>query len=518
VTVPLVFSTSGAKRSLAVSFGLAGQAGSPQEACSSANTPLQAVVTDAATGAPVRGVSVGFSRQSGTALPVALARGTTDADGIARSSLLTSTAVTLSAGSLAVGMFNASSAGSIAVTAGVCTAALTASADRSATYYGDPVTVSGTATHTAAGGPVALAGASLRITEAVAGRVLALGQVSSAADGSFRMAVRPTLSGSLAVTLAATPSWTGANATAGSVTVSQPATVLTAVANATDVGYAAPVLVSGTLLRDAAGSLTPVLGAMVSVRSTSGTGVVTSLGSATVAANGAWKATVMPRASGVLSAWFAGNAGQPAAGATAGSLTVGTWTPAVTLAAQAGSQLAGAANKLTGTVSRTYAGVTTAAPGVPVRVYLQTTTGSSLLLTSTSTTASGTFSVTAAPTENGTLVARILSVPGYADGASTGVPIAVTTRVSASGPAYVGTGLLFAITATVSAPRAAAVSLESWNGSAWDPVASATTASTGIARFSVTAGSVGAHLYRALVTGDGRGADGVSANLTVTVR
>ncbi|HEV2885411.1 MAG TPA: hypothetical protein VGX49_00750, partial [Jatrophihabitans sp.] len=387
VTVPLVFSTSGSKRNLTVSFGIAGQSGSPQEACVSAGTPLRAVVTDAATGAPVRGVSVGFSRQSGTALPVALARGTTDAAGIASSSLLTSTAVTLTASTTAVGPFNAYPASSIAITTGVCTAGLTATADHSATYYSDPVTVSGLLTHPSAGGNVALAGASLQVNETAAGRVLALGRVSSAADGSYRLVARPTLSGTLTVALAATPSWTAASATAGTVTVSLPATMLTAGANATDVGYAAPVVVSGTLQRAAGRLLTPLTGAMVSVRSTSATGAVTSLGSATVAANGSWKATVTPRASGVLSAWFAGTAGQPAAGATAGSLTVGTWTPALTLAAQAGQQLAGAANRLTGTVSRSYAGATGPAPAVTVRIYLQTTTGAFVLLASTSSTA-----------------------------------------------------------------------------------------------------------------------------------
>src|SRR3954469_24858549 len=83
VTMPLVFSTSGTKRNVAVAFGIAGQSGSPQAACVSASTPLRATVTDTVTGTPVRGVSVGFSKQSGTALPVALARGTTDAVGIA---------------------------------------------------------------------------------------------------------------------------------------------------------------------------------------------------------------------------------------------------------------------------------------------------------------------------------------------------------------------------------------------------------------------------------------------------
>lgn len=520
VTMPLVFNTTGPKRNLAVSFGVVGQSGNPQSACISAGAPLRARVTDVATGAAVRGISVGFSRQSGTALPVALPRGVTDADGVAGSSLLTSTAVTLTATTLAAGSFNAYAGSSLTVTVAVCTAGLTAAADRAATYYGDPVTVSGMVTRASAGPDVPLAGAALQISQTVPGRVLALAlaRVTSAADGSYRAVVRPTLSGTLTVALAATPSWTAASASAGAVAVSLPGTVLSATANATDVGYAAPVLVSGTLLRDAGGSLSPVSSAMVSIRSTSATGTLTTLGSATVAANGSWKATVTPRASGVLSARFAGTAGQPAADATVGSLTVGVWTPAVTLTAQAGQQLAGAANRLTGAVSRSYGGATGPAPGVAVRIYLQTTTGASVLLATTSTTATGTFAVTAAPTENGTLTAKDASVTGYVDAASTGVPIAVTTKVAVSAPTYVGAGLAFAVTATVTAPRAGAVTLEAFNGSSWNSVASATSATTGIARFSLTAGSTGTYLYRARVTGDGRGAAGLSSNLTVTVR
>ena len=324
--------------------------------------------------------------------------------------------------------------------------------------------------------------------------MLALGRVTSGVDGSYRLAVRPTSSGTLTVALAASQSWTVATATAGAVTVNQPATVLTAAANASDVGYAAPVLVSGTLQRDAGGALSPVTGAQVSIRSTSGTGAVSVLGSAAVAANGTWKATVAPRSSGVLSAVFAGTAGQPAASAVAGSLTVGTWTPAVTLAATASQQLAGAGNRLTGTVTRSYGGASGPAPGVPVRIYLQTSTGASVLLSSTSTTTTGTFTVTAAPAENGTLVARVVSVAGYADASSAGVPIAVTTKATVTGPAYVGTGLQFALTATVTAPRAAALTLEGYSGGSWTALASATSTSTGSARFTLTAGSVGPHL------------------------
>ena len=286
-----------------------------------------------------------------------------------------------------MGAFNATPASAITITTAVCTADLSAAARPQRGLLRRPGDGQRHPTHTSPAGPSRWPGRRCRSTETVAGRVLALGRVTSAADGSYRLAVRPTPSGTLAVALAASPSWTAASATAGAVTVNQPATVLTAAANATDVGYAAPVLVSGTLQRDAGGTLSPVTGAMVSVRSTSGTGAVSMLGSAAVAANGTWKATVAPalvgRAVGRCSP--APPVSRPPA-SIAGSLTVGTWTPAVTLAATASQQLAGAGNRLTGTVSRSYGGGDRPAPGVPVRIYLQTSTGASVLLGSTSTT------------------------------------------------------------------------------------------------------------------------------------
>jgi hypothetical protein len=112
----------------------------------------------------------------------------------------------------------------------------------------------------------------------------------------------------------------------------------------------------------------------------------------------------------------------------------------------------------------------------------------------------------------------VASVAGYSDAASAGVPIAVTTKAGVTGPAYVGTGLQFALTATVTAPRAAAVTLEGYSGGSWTVLGTATSSSTGSARFVLTAGGAGTYLYRVRVTGDSRGADGLSPNLTVTVR
>ena len=98
-----------------------------------------------------------------------------------------------------------------------------------------------------------------------------------------------------------------------------------------------------------------------------------------------------------------------------GPLQVGTWTSAVSLSVQLAQQQAGAANKVTGVVTRSYHGTSGPAPSVPVGIYLQTTTGASLLLATLSTNAAGSFTGYIAPAENGTLVARIVSLAGYTD-------------------------------------------------------------------------------------------------------
>lgn len=358
----------------------------------------------------------------------------------------------------------------------------------------------------------------MTISATAGGKVTALGKATSSADGSYTAAVRPTASGTVSVALAATTSWTATSAGAGTLVVSSPGTAITAALNAPDFGYAAPVLVSGTRTRHAGGILTPVPSGTVTIRSTSASGAVSALGTAPVLADGTWKATVTPRISATVTAVYAGTAGRPAASATAGSLTVGTWTPALTLTAATSQQLAGAANRVSGTVTRSYGGATVAAPSVPVRIYPHTTTGANVLLSTVSTSVTGTFAVNVAPAENGTLVAKVMTVPGYLDAASSTVPVTVTTKVTATAPMYVLTGNTFNVSATVMAPRALAVALDSFNGSVWTPVSTTTSTAAGLDKFSLTAGAVGKYTYRITGTGDARGADGVSATFTATVR
>ena len=54
LSLPVVFSTSPVKRAVNISYDVAGQSGAAESICTGAISSLRAVVTDAATGSPVR--------------------------------------------------------------------------------------------------------------------------------------------------------------------------------------------------------------------------------------------------------------------------------------------------------------------------------------------------------------------------------------------------------------------------------------------------------------------------------
>jgi hypothetical protein len=517
VTVPLAFNTTGTKRNLAVSLSVTGQSGTGQSICAGASTPIQALVTDVTTGSPVRGVTVSFTRQAGTAAAASLPAKATGVDGTAASTVSSTTAVTLTAKTAAIGPFNAFAGTSIAVTAAQCSTTLSAAANKTSAYYADAVTVTGLLTRDASGVQVALPGAPVWIQETVDTKTTTLATVSTKADGSFSAVVHPVASGTLLATLAASSAWTAATASIGDLTVLAPRTTLTAGANLADVGYLNPVVASGTLLRNGATS-TALARSTVSIVSTPASGSEIVMGKAIVATDGTWMITIKPRASGQLSARYGGAPGQPAATADIEALTVGTWTTGLTLSTELSSVTAGNADKVTGVVTRAYGSDSGGAPALQVKLYLVTTTGASNLLTTVTTNASGVYSGSVYPTENGTIVAKVASIAGYADSASDGVPVSVTTRVTGSTPAIAAATKPFTVTASVSAPRAAAVTIYVLSGSTWTSIASGTTETNGVLRVSVPGRSAGKYTLRVSFGGDDRGSANVSANFGVTVR
>ncbi|HET6209256.1 MAG TPA: hypothetical protein VFD94_02675, partial [Jatrophihabitans sp.] len=518
LTLPVVFATSPVKRAVSIGYDVAGQSGLAESICTGAITSLRAVVTDTATGSPVRGLTLIFSRQAGTSPALTSGSALTGPDGVALTTVSGTTALTLGAKSAAVGAFAANPGVSLPVTAAKCVATLAGSADRTTSYYADPVTVTGLLTRDANGQQVPLSGAGVQIVETVAGRTQLLSTVLSGPDGTLRAVLHPVASGVLSLLLPATVSWGSVSAPVGPLTVLTPSTAITGTANLTDVGYADPVLLSGTLTRIAGAVSGPLAPASVLIRSTPASGPAVVLGSATVAGNGNWTATVRPRTSGELTASYAGGPGLPAASVDVGPLQVGTWTSAVSLSVQLAQQQAGAANRVTGVVTRSYGGVTGPAPSVPVGIYLQTTTGGRLLLATLSSNAAGSFTGYVAPVENGALVARIVSLAGYTNADSTTSPVAVATRITASAPSVVLLGNPVSFTGMLSAPRAGTVSVDQLVGSSWVSVLTTSASSAGRVSALLTGLTTGSYTFRLSFAGDGRGGAGSSLNLPVIVR
>jgi 5-hydroxyisourate hydrolase-like protein (transthyretin family) len=279
--------------------------------------------------------------------------------------------------------------------------------------------------------------------------------------------------------------------------------------------------VSGTLRRDAGGTLTPVAAGKVQVTVTApGTSTATVLGTATTDGAGAWSLTVSPAAGGSLAAVFAAVAGQPAARTVVGDLVVASWTTTTTLTTSTASVAQGVPVTATGLVTRTGGGTTQPAPAVAVKVYLQPAVGGAEVLVGSSTTrADGTYTVAARPTENGVLRTRVVAVPGHQDSASPTRAVTVAAGVSATPSTRTPrVGVAFTVRTAVVPAQAAAVRLErSVAGGAWTQVQTATTSSAGAWTFSVTPVTTGSVSYRVSVGATARNAAATSTETAVTV-
>lgn len=431
VKSPLTFAT-GTTRPVTVRLAAAGQApadGGNVRVCTSAAFPLVATVVDTATGQPVKGLATAFTKQTAAmTAPSAAGSATSLVDGTATSSQTTAVATTYR-GRTALGkVYAASNLASLVATPARCTTSLAATADEEDVYYGDPVTVSGQLSAASAGTPVAAAGVALTVKLTKAdGKVLTLGSTKTKADGGFSVVVKPTASGTLTVSLAATTGYEAASVTVGPVTVALPATRITGAVDPADVGYGGAVRVTGTLERVVEGVATPLGGKAVGVYVTPPGGTAVKIGQATTTATGTFSVAPALKVSGVLSVSFAGITGQPAASAEVGAVVAGTWTTALTASASPTSVPAGTAVTLTGVVSKTYDGADQPAVGVKVSVYFQASGATSpTLVTSTTTKTGGTYTARAYPRSTGTWTVKVLPVAGYAGSAAAPVTITVS--------------------------------------------------------------------------------------------
>ncbi|WP_418064227.1 hypothetical protein [Pimelobacter simplex] len=406
VTSPLTFAT-GTARPVTVAF----PAGTSTAVCTGAAFPLIARVVDTASGQPVKGLAVALTKQTATmTAPAAAGSPLTTVEGTAVLSQTATVATTYRARTTAGTVYAAGGPATLVATPARCATALTAELDRSATYYGDPVSVSGRLTAAVPSG-VTLA---VRLTTA-AGRVLPLGTAKTGADGRFGLVVKPTESGVVSVVLTASTAYAAATATAGSLVVSSPATLITGAADRTEVGFGQNVTVTGTLRRDAGGTVTPLAAKPVAVYvAPAGGGAAVRVGSATTTPDGRFTAVVPLKVSGVLSVTYAGAAGQPAASSAIGPVTAGTWTTAVTATTSASTVAAGGSVTLSGTATRTYGSTTLPAPGLRLKVTFRATGSATSTVVATPTTAAnGTFTLRVLPKAAGTWTVSVPAVAGY---------------------------------------------------------------------------------------------------------
>lgn len=431
VSSPLTFA-SGSARPVTIALSAANQStadGSTASVCTGASFPLQATVVDVASGAPVKGLTVSLKKQVGGILGT-LGNLLSSVLGISGSTTSITVPTTYTATTAAGTVYAAGASPALSAVPGTCATTLTASADRTAVYYGDPVTVTGRVSRTVSGRTFGVAGLTVPVrlttTNGTTSRVTTLGSALTTADGTWTAVVKPLANGALSADVPASTAYAARSVALGTTQVTLPETTLTATVNKTDVGYGLPVLVSGTLQRVAGSAVSGVKGT-VSFLVTPPGGKAVKIGSATSTAAGTFTASVPLKVSGSLSVAYAGVAGQPAAGVVVGPVTAGTWTTQLTGAASSTSIGLGGSTTLTGTVTRTYAGSTLPAPGLKVQVWFTpggTTTKS--LLGSSITTSAGTFTAKVSPRTSGSLSLLLAAVAGYTE--ATGGPFPITVR------------------------------------------------------------------------------------------
>lgn len=426
LTSPLTFAT-GSTRPVTVTLGLAAQEGTPASVCTAAAFPVTATVTDTASGAPVKGLSASFTKQT-TTMTAAAAAGTATTLVTGKATLnATATLSTRYAASVPAGsVYAAGTSPAVTAVPEKCAVELTGAASASRVYYGDAITASGTLTRRAAGASVPVAGASLpvKLTYESAGtpKVLTLATARTAADGTWSVVVRPTTTGAMWVAVPASAAYEPAFTDVGPVAVDLPATDLTAAVDRTDVGFGTGVVVTGMLTRTAGTVVTGVAGSTVAVKVTAPGKPAAVVGSGKTLADGTYSITVPLKVSGAMSVVYAGAAGLPAHSVALGEVTAGTWSTVTSLQGTP----AGTALVLSGTVTRSYRGLTEAAKGVKVRLWFTpTSTGVPALAGTVTTTTAGAFTLRVTPRATGGFTAETSGNPGYGESTSGAVPVSV---------------------------------------------------------------------------------------------
>jgi 5-hydroxyisourate hydrolase-like protein (transthyretin family) len=431
VTSPLTFAT-GTARAVSIALGAAGQSpadGGTAGVCTGAAFPLNATVLDTASGRPVKGLATALTKQTATmTAPASAGSPVTGATGVATQPQTATVSTTYRGRTAAGNVYAAAGPATLVAAPATCTTSLTAELAADRVWYGDTVAVTGDVSATSGAATVVPSGVSLAVRLTTdAGKVLSLGTVKTAADGSYSFAAKPTANGTISVALTAGTSYTGGAATAGTITVDVPDTLITGAVDKTSVAYGQTVTVTGTLRRDAGGTTSPLASKSVSVYVTPAGGTAVKVGAASTKADGTFSIAVALKVSGTLSVSYAGASGQPAAKVDVGAVTAVSWSTAVTASASSSTVAAGGSVTLSGSVSRTWSGATSPAPAIKVKVTFRATGSSTTTVVSTvTTTTSGTFTAKVYPKASGTWTLTVSDVAGYVSANSSPLTITVS--------------------------------------------------------------------------------------------
>ena len=436
VTSPLTFAT-GTARPVTVGLSVAGQDAADVDAasvCIGAATPVTATLTDTATGQPIKGLAAAFTKQAtGAATASSAGSGASSVEGTATVSQTLKVATRFGAKVAATKVYAAAGPTTLDTTVGKCSPELDATVSSLEAWYGDPVTVSGTLTRDADGLAVPVSGASLPVTitttTTVSGKtttkVTPLGSAKTLTDGSFSLAVKPTVSGVLKVALAGSASYDAASAELGELEVRTPTTQLTGEVDPATTAYGRTVTVTGSLTKEAASTL-PVAGASVAVKVAVPGKIPAQVAAGKTTANGTFSIPVALKLSGDLTVVYTGGAGLPAATTAVDSVSAESWgvsigTPTASPATVAPAKPA----TLTGSVTRTYGGVSEPGKALALTVTVQPTGGVATTAKAT-TNASGAFSLKVTPKVTTTYTVRVSGVAGHDNASASPVTVTVT--------------------------------------------------------------------------------------------
>ena len=440
VSATLRFDTTGGKRTLGLAMTVDGQTGAA-DVCTANAAGVVATVVDTATGAPVKGIAMTYTRfDSNRTKAAAVGSATTDAAGDATKAVSTTVATTYTVQAKNTGLYLGTSPLSASVTVAKCTTTLQANASTTTPWYGLPVTVTGSLTRPDADDGstrgVNAVPVSVFVTpppkvsstgKVTVQRPVQVARVITAADGTFTATFKATVAGELTVQTAATSGLTASSVDLGAMTVSVPTTDLTAQPSGDEVMYGDKLTVSGSLM-STFDTQAPLIGATVAVRLVpTGSTKATVLGSVRTSAAGAFTLGVAPLAAGELSAAYGGAAGRPAAVVDLGPVTVDPWTPSLTLNASSAAVTHGTYVSYTGSATRTGSTGTFPAKGLVVHLVLTPTGGGTpVTFCNVAVSAAGTFGCRYAPKVGGTVSAVVSNAKGYVNGASSAVALAVS--------------------------------------------------------------------------------------------